>query len=119
LNGYDSFLVEVAKYGLGKRDLAANLNLFSKVIADADGNMALAPGNSKSGDALSLRFEMDTLVMLHTCPHPLDRSESYPYKPVKIDLGLAAPVADDDYCRNFRPENVRGFRNNDLYHLGL
>ena len=29
--GHDSFLIELAKYGLGKRDLAANLNLFSKV----------------------------------------------------------------------------------------
>ncbi len=38
-NGYDALLVEVAKYGLGKRDLAANLNLFSCVKTDADGGM--------------------------------------------------------------------------------
>ena len=31
-NGYDSFLVEAAKYGLGRRDLAANVNWFSKVV---------------------------------------------------------------------------------------
>ncbi|MBB51880.1 MAG: urea carboxylase, partial [Pseudomonadales bacterium] len=24
----------------------------------------------------------------------------------------------DDFCRNFRPENQRGFQNNALYHLG-
>jgi hypothetical protein len=24
---------------------------------------------------------------------------------------------DDDYCRNFRPENARGFINTELYHL--
>jgi len=118
-NGHDAFLVELTKYGLGRADLAANLNLFSKVLADEDGNLVLQPGNSKAGDTLSLRFEMDTLVMLHTCPHPLDRSESYPQKPVKIELGLAEPVAEDDFCRNFRPENQRGFQNNALYHLGL
>src|SRR5476649_297134 len=31
LNGHDSFLVEAGKYGLGRRDLAANVNWFSKV----------------------------------------------------------------------------------------
>ena len=31
-NGHDSFLVEAAKYGLGRRDLAANVNWFSKVV---------------------------------------------------------------------------------------
>jgi urea carboxylase-associated protein 2 len=118
-NGHDAFLVELTKYGLGRADLAANLNLFSKVVADGNGNMTLQPGNSKPGNALSLRFEMDALVMLHTCPHPLNNAESYPYRPVKIELGLAEPVTDDDYCRNFRPENQRGFHNNALYHLGL
>jgi urea carboxylase-associated protein 2 len=118
-NGYDAFLVELTKYGLGRADLAANVNWFSKVLADENGELTLQQGNSKPGDAISLRFEMDTLVMLHTCPHPLDRSDSYPCKPVKIELGLAEPVSDDDDCRNSRPENQRGFQNNALYHLGL
>jgi len=118
-NGHDAFLVELTKYGLGLADLAANINLFSKVAADKDGNLKLQSANSKPGDTLSLRFEMDTLVILHTCPHPLNESEAYPYKPVKIELGLAEPVAGDDFCKNFRPENQRGFQNNALYHLGL
>ena len=36
-NGHDSFLVEAAKYGLGRRDLAANVNWFSKVVVADDG----------------------------------------------------------------------------------
>ena len=36
-NGHDSFLVEAGKYGMGRRDLAANINWFSKVAIDADG----------------------------------------------------------------------------------
>ncbi len=118
-NGQDAFLVELTKYGLGRADMAANLNWFSKVLADGSGDLTLQQGNSKPGDSLSLRFDMDTLVMLHTCPHPLNRAERYPYKPVKIELGLADPVAEDDFCKNFRPENQRGFQNNALYHLGL
>ncbi len=27
---------------------------------------------SKAGAAVELRFEMDTLVLMHTCPHPLE-----------------------------------------------
>ena len=118
-NGYDSFLVELTKYGLTRADLSANVNWFSKVMANADGQLKLQQGHSQPGSSLSIRFEMETLVMLHTCPHPLNESEAYPYKPVEISLGLAEPVAEDDYCRNFRPENQRGFQNNDLYHLGL
>ncbi len=118
LNGYDSFLVELAKYGLGRKDMAANLNLFSKVSVDAEGNLAWQPGHSRAGDHVSLRFEMDTLVLLHTCPHPLDSSPEYPRRPVRFELHEAAPVGEDDFCRRSRPENERGFRNNALYHFG-
>lgn len=117
-NGQDAFLVELEKYGLGLADLAANLNLFSLVVTDDDGKMQLASNNSQPGAQVVLRFEMDTLVLLHTCPHPLDTRPEYPAQPIQIELGLAEAVSDDDYCRNFRPENQRGFQNNALYHLG-
>ncbi len=85
-NGHDAFLVELAKYGLGKADLAANVNWFSKVGADADGNLSLHAGHSKAGNSVSLRFEMETLVLLHTCPHPLSQAQTYPAKPIKVEL---------------------------------
>lgn len=117
-NGQDAFLVELEKYGLGLRDLCSNLNLFSLIVTDDLGNMRLDTNNSPAGSQMTLRFEMDTLVLLHTCPHPLNKSENYPRKPLKFELGLANPVTEDDYCRNFRPENQRGFQNNALYYLG-
>ena len=117
-NGHDAFLVELAKYGLGRADLAASVNWFSKVVTDSAGRLTLVEGHSTPGSHLTLRFEMDTLVLLHTCPPPLCQAPAYPRKPVRIDLGKAEPVSDDDYCLNFRPENQRGFRNNALYHLG-
>lgn len=118
-NGHDSFLVELAKYGLNEADLASNLNLFSKVVVGDDGGMKLDASEPKAGGQVSLRFEMDTLVLLHTCPHPLDESATYPEKHIQLELGLAEPVKDDDYCKNFRPENGRGFANNALYHIGV
>ena len=118
-NGYDSFLVELAKYGLGEKDMAANLNLFSKVRADDEGNLSLDDSAARAGASVSLRFEMDTLVLMHTCPHPLNTATEFPRKPVLCEIFKADPVGDDDFCRNFRPENQRGFENNRLYHLGL
>ena len=117
-NGYNSFLVELAKYGLGKKDMAANLNLFSAVGVDDKGNLKYKENNSKPGDSIELRFEMDTLVLLHTCPHPLETANEYPRKPVKYQIKQAGPVVENDFCKNYRDENTRGFKNNELYHLG-
>jgi uncharacterized protein len=116
-NGSDAFLVELAKYGLGRADMASNINWFSKVIADNSGNIKLDTKNQVANNSVTLRFEMDTLVLLHTCPHPLTQAEAYPFKPVQIELGEADALSDDDYCKNFRPENQRGFQNNALYYL--
>ena len=117
-NGYDAFLVELSKYGLGRADMAANINWFSKVAVDAAGQLALVEGHSPAGSQVTLRFEMDTLVLLHNCPHPLNTTADYPRTPVRLEFGLAEPVSEDDYCKNLRPENQRGFRNNALYYLG-
>ncbi|WP_238130659.1 urea amidolyase associated protein UAAP1 [Vibrio cincinnatiensis] len=116
-NGYDALLVEVAKYGLGQRDLAANLNLFSRVKTDEYGNLQYVVDHSKAGDCIELRFEMDTLVVLTTCPHPMNPAEEYPFKPVEIALFEAEPVREDDACVTSREENGRGFENNRRYHM--
>lgn len=117
-NGHDAFLTELAKYGLSAADMAANINWFSKVAVNDQGVMSLADSHSQEGDSVTLRFEMDTLVILHTCPHPLNASADYPRSRVQIELGQAQPVTDDDYCKNTRPENQRGFQNNALYYFG-
>ena len=111
--------MELAKYGLGKRDMAANLNLFSKAAVDEQGNIHYQPDHSRAGDYLVLRFEMDTLVILHACPHPLYPAGEYPRKPVQISFEQAAELADDDLCLNHCAENQRGFENNRLYLMGL
>ena len=118
-NGYDSFLVELAKYGLGKKDMASNLNFFSKVQVDEQGDLQYIQSNSKAGDYIELRFEMDTLVLMHTCPHPLNSASEYPRKAIEYQIRQSEPVSESDYCKNFRPENQRGFKNNELYHLGI
>jgi urea carboxylase-associated protein 2 len=116
-NGHDAFLVEAGKYGLGRRDLAANVNWFSKVAVAADGVLSYAADNSPPGSKVTLRFEMDTLVLLHSCPHPMNQAALYPRRPVRLSFFAAPPVAADDPCLNSCPENGRGFANNRLYHF--
>ncbi len=117
-NGHDAFLVELAKYGLGASDLAANINWFSKVESDDMGNLSLAQNHSPAGSTVTLRFEMDTLVLLHSCPHPLSEAEDYPRHAIELAIASAPPITEDDICLNHCAENGRGFANNALYHLG-
>src|SRR5215469_8139687 len=56
-NAHDNFLIELGKYGLGKRDLVANVNFFNRVDVDAEGKMRFHPVNSKAGDSVDLRAE--------------------------------------------------------------
>lgn len=113
-NGYDSFLVELAKYGLGQRDMASCLNLFAQVRADDNGTLQLERQGA-AGASVRLRFAMDTLVLLHTCPHPLSAAGDYPRQPVHINIDAQrAPLPA--ICLE-REENQRGLRNNALYQL--
>lgn len=115
-NGRDSFLMQLGRYGLGKRDLVPNLNLFSRVNVDGQGNMSLAAGNSKPGSYVDLRAEMNVLCVLNSCPHPLAPSGEYPMKPVRMTVwrsGIGG--GPNDPCRLSRPENERGFQNTFAY----
>jgi hypothetical protein len=116
-NSRDHFLIELAKHGLNARDLVANINLFSKLATDSEGRLAYVPEHSQAGDHIDLRAEMDTLVILTTCHHPLDTRSAYGPAPVKIQLWRSDPPAADDYCRTYRPENERALYNSELFNL--
>ena len=94
----EGLLLELAKYGLGPRDLTPTLNLFNKVQVDATGAMKIVPRNSKAGDYVELRAEMKVLVLL-----------SANHKPAKLTVKRVPPPGPDDPCRVSRPENGRGF----------
>jgi urea carboxylase-associated protein 2 len=108
-NAHDNFLVELAKHGLGKRDFVANVNFFSRLDMDAEGKMNFHPGNSQAGSHVDLRAEMNVLVVLNTCQHPLDPNPKYAPKPVMLTVLKTPPPGPDDFCRNFRAENQRSF----------
>lgn len=105
----EGLLLELAKYGLGPRDLTPTLNLFSKVQVDETGAMKYIPGNSKAGDSVELRAEMKVLVLLSANHHPMEPGTVYAPKPVQLTVKRVPPPAADDICRVSRPENGRGF----------
>ena len=113
-SGKEGLLKEMGRWGLGKRDLHANVNLFSKVTADVDGNLVFAVGKP-ARTFVDLRFDMDVLLALSTCPHPLDPTAAYKPKPVRLSAWRAGIAPADDYCRNFRGENQRAFENTARY----
>lgn len=114
-NAKDGLLIELAKYGLGKPDLVANVNLFSKVCANNEGLLAFQAGNSKAGSVVDLRFDMNVLVALSTAPHPLDTAKTYSPSDVMLTAWHAGVASDDDVCRNACEQNQRGFINTERY----
>jgi urea carboxylase-associated protein 2 len=114
-NTHDNVLAELEKYGLGLRDLVPNMNFFSKVAVGNDGSMVFVSGNSKPGDFVTLRAEMNLLVILDTGQHPLDPNPSYSPKSVKFSVLKSEPAGPNDPCRLSRPENARGFINTERY----
>jgi hypothetical protein len=116
-NAHDNFLVELGKYGMGERDLAMNVNFFNKVTVDDEGKMIFHTGNSRAGAFVDLRAEMNALVVLNTCVHPLNPATAYAPKPVHLAVRTSPPPTPDDPCRKSRPENERGFILTERYFL--
>jgi len=116
-NAFDGFLIELEKYGLNSRDLMMNINFFSKVEVHDDGSMHFIPNHSKAGSAVELRAEMNTLIILNTCQHPMDPEPVYAQRPVKLTLKKVEAPGPDDICRTSRPENARGFTLTERYFL--
>ncbi|HZE90363.1 MAG TPA: urea amidolyase associated protein UAAP1 [Rhizobacter sp.] len=116
-NGMDGFLVELGKWGLGKRDVVANVNFFSKASADAEGRLRFDTAHRAAGQFVDLRFEMNVLVVLSTAPHPFDPNGTYDPQPVTLTAWRSGTAGADDVCRHSCPQNDRGFINTERYFL--
>ena len=116
-NPLQAFTNELAKVGLGSRDLMMNINFFSKVQIDADGSMQFVPGAAAAGSSVELRAEMNTLCILVNCQHPMDPDPAYAQVPVKLEVLTGEAPGPDDSCRLSSPEAARGFTLTERYFL--
>jgi uncharacterized protein len=111
-NSRDNFILAAGKFGLDRRDVMPCISFFAPVTIEADGRFAWQAGRRNAGDFIDLRAEMDLLVALSNCPHPLDPSPTYPDAPIEIVRYRAEPHGDDDLCRTASAEAIRAFANN-------
>jgi hypothetical protein len=85
-NCRDNFLRALARFGLGRKDIVANLNFFMNVPVTADGKMAIVDGWSKAGDHVDLRAEMDVLVAISNCPVLFNACNNFRLKPLTLEI---------------------------------
>jgi hypothetical protein len=82
----ENFLAEGAKWGLGKRDLVSNINWFMNVPVEADGTLGIVDGLSAPGLTVSVRAEIDTLVLISNCPQMNNPCNGFDPTPVRLTV---------------------------------
>ncbi|MDF1729255.1 MAG: DUF1989 domain-containing protein [Sulfitobacter sp.] len=111
-NTRDNMILAAAKLGLDRRDLMPLLNLFAPVRVQAEGAFEWRGGMIGDGDWVELRAEMDLLIALSNCPHPLDPRAGEVPGPLDVTRLMTQSVPPDDLCRTATAEAQRGFENN-------
>jgi urea carboxylase-associated protein 1 len=80
----ENFLAEAAKWGMGKRDIVSNVNFFMNVPVEADGTLGIVDGLSAPGKSLTLRADVDTLVLVSNCPQINNPCNGFDPTPVRM-----------------------------------
>jgi uncharacterized protein len=114
-NTRDNFILAAGKFGLDRRDVNPCITFFAPVAIDADGKFFWRAERKQKGDFVDLRAEMELLVALSNCPHPLDPATAYPQDAVEVIRYRGGVPATDDLCRTGSAESTRAFENNALY----
>ncbi len=114
-NARDRFAVAVGKFGLGRKDIHASLNWFKGVSIAQGGHTVLEVGPFPPGRSLTLRAEMNLIVVLANCPHVLDPRPAYSVTPVRATAWRGAVTPPDDPIRRATPEGLRAFENVEEY----
>jgi len=109
-NGRDRFAVALAKWGLGRRDVAPNVNFFKGARVADDGALHF-DGAPRPGLHFTLRAELPLIATVVDVPHPLDPRPGYEVTPLRVTAWLGAPAASDDPVRTASPEATRAYLN--------
>lgn len=114
-NARDRFSLGVAKFGLGRKDIHPCINLFKGVRVAQGGSTQVEIGPFPPGRRVTLRAEMDLIVVLANCPHVLDPRDDYAVTPVRASAWRGPITTPDDPIRNATPEGLRAFLNVEDY----
>lgn len=113
----ENLVLAAGKLGLGVRDLAPVITFFAPVSVE-DGRVAWRDGVVRKGDFVDLRAELDLLVVVSNCPHPLAPGAVFDPGPVEAFVFSAPDHGAEDLCRSASPEAARAFENNAAYLQG-
>jgi len=80
----ENFLAEGAKWGIGKRDLVSNINWYMNVPVEGDGTLGIVDGISSPGLTVTVRAEVDTLVLVSNCPQINNPCNGFDPTPVRM-----------------------------------
>jgi hypothetical protein len=108
-NTHENFLAAAAKVGLGLRDIPPCVTFFAPVAVDGEGRFVWNADRKRPGDFVDLRAEMNVVLVLSNCAHPLNSAHPPPPGPVTLVNYRAPPATPDDACRTISPEIVRAF----------
>jgi urea carboxylase-associated protein 2 len=110
-NARDNFILAAGKLGFSRADIPQPVSFFAPVDVDAEGRFVWNDAKRAKGDFVDLRAEMDLVVAISNCPHPLDPAPDYGPGPLELTR-FRIPVAADDFCRSGSAESIRAFENN-------
>ncbi len=111
-NTRDNFRLGAAKFGLARRDVGPCISFFADIGVDPAGQFVWH-GTGPAGGFVDLRAEMNLLVVLSNCPHPLNPAPDYPDAPAEVTVFRSAPPGPRDPCRTAGEEAIRAFQNTD------
>jgi urea carboxylase-associated protein 1 len=80
----ENFLLEAAKWGLGKRDLVSNINWFMNVPVEPDGTMGIVDGISAPGLHVTCRAARDVLALVSNCPQINNPCNGFDPTPIRV-----------------------------------
>ncbi len=83
-NCRDNFLVGLAPHGMGKRDLAPNINFFMNVPVTDDGHLDIVDGISQPGNYVELRADRDVLFVISNCPQLNNPCNGWNPTPIRL-----------------------------------
>ncbi len=115
-NARDRFSLGVAKFGLGRKDIHPCLNLFKDVRIGQGGETVVEVGPYEPGRFVTLRAEMDLIVVLANCPHVLDPRPDYVVTALRATAWRGPITSEGDPIRNATPEGLRAFQNVEDYY---
>jgi uncharacterized protein YcgI (DUF1989 family) len=109
-NTRDNFICAAAKLGYDRRDIPPCVTFFAPIGVDEDGRFRWDAKKRRPGDFVDLRAELNLVVAVSNCPHPLDPAPTYAPTPIEVVLFKADPPGFDDPCRTSSSEAKLAFQ---------